>query len=110
MFVEYEHEGHSTYRIINCFVKISDCDCDDFCGERCNARNFAIIKKLQVIQPFSVPFAVNNISMFFINRCLGISDDILAIDLHYLSCVYLYIQIDREIIYIFEPVNMLEFD
>ena len=48
--------------------------------------------------------------MFFINRCLGISDDIFAIDLHYLSCVCFYIHIDHEINYIVKPVNMLEFD
>ena len=95
MFVKYEHEGHSTYGIINCYVKISNCDCADFCGERCYARYFSIIKKLQVIQPFSILFGVNNISMFFMNRYLGISDDIFAIDLNYLSCVCFYLYSNR---------------
>lgn len=109
MFVKYRHENQHRYGKIICFVKISNCNCRNYCQENCGSQYFAILKKYQITSPFNIEYEDQQLELFFINECTE-TNEVNVVHLRELITICCYTDIKTANIntFIIDPVNMLE--
>lgn len=106
MYVKYKLEDRSCFGIVHCFLKISNCECY-FCEENCDVQYYAVIKKLNTYLPSSTE---PEIALPFIHRYRR-SDRVLTIKVDDIECVCFCVEIKpQNIVYIVEPVNLIEME
>ena len=108
MNVKYHANGRDLYfGVIHCFVKVSNCNCRNFCQDDCNARYYAIVKQMRTVTPFSIrPEA----TLSYI-RHFTLTNTVNAVEVSNLLMVCFLINIEQQDIkYIIEPVNYVEFE
>lgn len=89
------------------FIRVSNCTCKRICC--CPAKHYAIICKLETINPFWIRSEGDTLS--FIHECVHESNQITVTDIENLKYVCHYVHIENpNAKYVIEPANTLEFE
>lgn len=102
--VKFCSDGTENVGFINCYLKVTNCDCVNFCMY-CNPKFVAIIQKCDTSLDFT---ALETCQLSFVHTLLG-QGDIVAIDVsNIISMCFVVSVADLNVTYIVEPVNLIE--